>query len=246
MALDSASPLSTSTPKRMKDDELRATKLQAGKKRFLAFQKKREMSSRQSSMLPAFSNSSSPLPFRHSEHSFHKELVSLKSEITTLRLHYEDELQKLRNKIDLLCSSSSPPSPVTISEPVPRDPAPQQPTPQPQQPTSRPVSDPTPQPAPVPVPKSKKRKKKKRKRKNCSHKDRVYEVIPDIVGKCLAQAILRLNANFGDDFKKYPDNFQRSRFSPVSDLRTYPNPSRIKYSPGLHPGIIPLMNIVFV
>ena len=60
MAPDLASPLRSSTPKRIKDDDLRASKVKAGKERFLAFQKKRETPSRQSSTLPALSVTSSP------------------------------------------------------------------------------------------------------------------------------------------------------------------------------------------
>ena len=146
MAPDLASPLSKSTPKRVKDDELRATRLKAGKNKFLAFQKKRESSSRPSSTLPTLSNSSLPLPSskpRYSELNLLKEVVSLRSEIAALR-----------NEINFLRSSPSPPSLAVISPPRPQESVPQEPVPQ--EPSSQPVSHSL--PADTPVLKSKKRR----------------------------------------------------------------------------------------
>ena len=84
-----------------------------------------------------------------------------------------------------------------------------------------------------------KNKKKKRKRKNYSHKTF------DAVAQYVAQTVQQMNANFQNYFKRI-DNHAPSDILPVPSPRMFPNPSRIKFSPGIHPGIIHLMDIVFV
>ena len=132
-----------------------------------------------------------------------------------------------------------------MNPPTNTEPASPDPEPIPPQQALQSVSQSNAHQADAPIPKIK-TKKKKKKRKNCSRRDCVHQQHHDVVTQSLTHAILRLNENLHSDFKNDPRSYPPIHFPPISTLRTLPLPSRITFSPGFHPGIIPLMDIVFV
>ena len=182
------------------------------------------------------------------------EIDSLQSEICALRLQHEEELRAIRAELET--KSTQGPQPV-----MPQQPAQQviQPDSQPAlQPESQPILQPAMenvvQPATQPemlatlppisssASEKKRKKKRKRKRKTCSLGDSQQQY--NDLAQSLGHVVLWLKENSKNICDPQFSNLSnRLPYSPTP--KVVPIPSRVKFSPGLHPGVIPLMDIDF-
>ena len=87
-------------------------------------------------------------------------------------------------------------------------------------------------------------RKVKRRKKNYP-RDCAHQQSSDFVAETLAHALLLLNKNSDTSKDLQFCDTPYNHSSPKPPCAFLPSPSRIKFSPGFHPGIIPLMDIVF-
>ena len=177
------------------------------------------------------------------------EVASLQSEICSLRLQHDEELKAIRAELKTM---SAKPTPQPVIPPA-EQPA-EQPVPQPDsQPVPQydfqPVTQPNPPLTilcPAPGKKRKKKKKKKDRNINPSCKPEIY----NFNIKSLAPALIRLSdeelsrACFGYVPHITPC-FQFFHTLSTSPISNFSSPRRARIAPGIRPGIIPLMDIVF-
>ena len=200
------------------------------------------------------------------------EIASLQSEISALRLRHDEELQEIRAELKTMRLATKSPQPTarsvmqpahqslpqldsqTVQQPTSQPETPSQPTLEPaSQPIQHPASQSVPQLALLPVPRPAqrstqpglnpvpKKKKKEKKKKTCSRSLCFCQQSNDLVAESLAYAVLRLNENSRSNcIHFHPPN----RFPPTP--KVLPVPSRNKFSPGFHPGVIPLMDVMFI
>ena len=177
------------------------------------------------------------------------EVASLQSEICSLRLQHDEELKAIRAELKTM---SAKPTPQPVIPPA-EQPA-EQPVPQPDsQPVPQydfqPVTQPNPPLTilcPAPGKKRKKKKKKKDRNINPSCKPEIY----NFNIKSLAPALIRPSdeelsrACFGYVPHITPC-FQFFHTLSTSPISNFSSPRRARIAPGIRPGIIPLMDIVF-
>ena len=174
-----------------------------------------------------------------------------------LRFQHEEELQAVRAELETMRLSSQNPQPTSQHVQPAQQPVQlaEPPNPQPdsqtvQQLTSQQETSPLPKPltssppilalAPILAPEKKRKKKKpqKIKRKNEQYKNDIQSI---------TSALLRLNEEIqSQDFLSYIPQISYPFRQPPTIFPISSSPPRARIPPGIYPGIVPLMDILFL